>query len=137
MLFRNFVQEEIMEKKILIIDDDPDIAEAATLLLESKNYKVFSENDPEKGFESAQKNKPDLIILDIMMNEPDDGFFLLKKLKKNNINSPVIIYSSVSNALGYDFGKNSLIQVDEFIDKPAEPEMLLNTIEKLLEKKSK
>lgn len=47
---------------------------------------------------------------------------------------PVIIYSSVSNALGYDFGKNSLIQVDEFIDKPAEPEMLLNTIEKLLNK---
>lgn len=123
-----------MEKKILIIDDDPDIIEAATVLLESKNYKVFSETDPDKGFESALSNKPDLIILDIMMTEPDDGFFLLKKLKKNNVNAPVIIYSSVSNALGYDFGKNSLIQVDEFIDKPAEPEMLLNTIEKLLNK---
>ncbi len=123
-----------MEKKILIIDDDPDIIEAATVLLESKKYRVFSETDPEKGFESAFNNKPDLIILDIMMNEPDDGFFLLKRLKKNNINTPVIIYSSVSNALGYDFGKNSLIQVDEFIDKPAEPEVLLNTIEKLLNK---
>jgi DNA-binding response OmpR family regulator len=134
MKFRNFVQEEIMDKKILIIDDDPDIIEAATVLLESKNYKVLSETDPDKGFESALNNKPDLIILDIMMTEPDDGFFLLKKLKKNNITAPVIIYSSVSNALGYDFGKNSLIQVDEFIDKPAEPEMLLNTIEKLLNK---
>lgn len=123
-----------MDKKILIIDDDPDIIEAATLLLESKNYKVLSETDPDKGYESALSNKPDLIILDIMMTEPDDGFFLLKKLKKNNVNSPVIIYSSVSNALGYDFGKNSLIQVDEFIDKPAEPEKLLNTIEKLLNK---
>ncbi len=123
-----------MEKKILIIDDDPDIIEAATVLLESKNYKVLSETDPDKGFETALNNKPDLIILDIMMTEPDDGFFLLKKLKKNNITAPVIIYSSVSNALGYDFGKNSLIQVDEFIDKPAEPEMLLNTIEKLLNK---
>lgn len=123
-----------MDKKILIIDDDPDIIEAATVLLESKNYKVLSETDPDKGFESALSNKPDLIILDIMMTEPDDGFFLLKKLKKNNITAPVIIYSSVSNALGYDFGKNSLIQVDEFIDKPAEPEMLLNTIEKLLKK---
>ena len=123
-----------METKILIIDDDPDIIEAATVLLESKNYKVLSETDPDKGFESALSNKPDLIILDIMMREPDDGFFLLKKLKKNNITAPVIIYSSVSNALGYDFGKNSLIKVDEFIDKPAEPEMLLNTIEKLLKK---
>lgn len=123
-----------MKKKILIIDDDPDIIDAATVLLESKNYTVFSETDPDKGFESAIVNKPDLIILDIMMNEPDDGFFLFRKLKKNNINVPVIIYSSVSNALGYDFGKNSLIQVDEFIDKPAEPEMLLNTIEKLLNK---
>ncbi|HMS35191.1 MAG TPA: response regulator [Ignavibacteria bacterium] len=123
-----------MEKKILIIDDDPDIIEAATVLLESKNYKVLSETDPDKGFETALSNKPDLIILDIMMIEPDDGFFLLKKLKKNNITAPVIIYSSVSNALGYEFGKNSLIRVDEFIDKPAEPEILLNTIEKLLKK---
>ncbi|MBK8550587.1 MAG: response regulator [Ignavibacteria bacterium] len=123
-----------MKNKILIIDDDPDIIEAATVLLESKDYKVFSETDPENGFKSALNNKPDLIILDIMMTEPDDGFFLLKKLKKNNITAPVIIYSSVSNALGYEFGKNSLIQVDEFIDKPAEPEMLLNTIEKLLNK---
>ena len=119
MNFRKFVQEEIMETKILIIDDDPDIIEAATVLLESKNYKVLSETDPDKGFESALSCKPD---------------FLLKKLKKNDITAPVIIYSSVSNALGYDFGKNSLIQVDEFIDKPAEPEMLLNTIEKLLKK---
>lgn len=123
-----------MEKKILIIDDDPDIIEAATVLLESKNYKVLSETDPDKGFETALSNKPDLIILDIMMIEPDDGFFLLKKLKKNNITAPVIIYSSVSNALGYEFGKNSLIRVDEFIDNPAEPEILLNTIEKLLKK---
>ena len=126
-----------MEKKILIIDDDPDIIEAATVLLESKNYKVFSETDPDKGFESALSNNPDLIILDIMMTEPDDGFFLLKKLKKNNVNSRIIIYSSVSNALGYDFGKNSLIQVDEFIDKPAEPEKLLNIIDKLLNNQAK
>lgn len=123
-----------MEKKILIIDDDPDIIEATSMLLESKGYKVFSETDPDNGLESAINNKPDLIILDVMMNEPDDGFFLLKKFKKNNVNSPVIIYSSVSNALGYNFGKNSLIKVDEFIDKPAEPERLISSIEKILTK---
>lgn len=123
-----------MEKKILIIDDDPDIVSATTMLLESKGYKVFSETDPEKGLESAGINKPDLIILDVMMNEPDDGFFLLNKFKKKNITSPVIIYSSVSNALGYNFGKNSLIKVEEFIDKPAEPDKLISSIEKILNK---
>jgi DNA-binding response OmpR family regulator len=111
-----------------------DSIEALTVLLESKNYIVFSETNSEKGFETATFQKPDLIILDIMMAEPDDGFFLLKKFKKNNVSAPVIIYSSVSNALGYEFGKNSLIQADEFIDKPAEPEILLSRIEKLLNK---
>lgn len=121
-----------MDKKVLIIDDDPDIVEALTLLLESKNYKVYSENDPDKGFESATANKPDLIILDIMMDDPDDGFFFFKKIRKNEINTPVIIYSSVSNALGFEFGKNEMIGAEEFIDKPAEPELLLKTIEKYL-----
>lgn len=123
-----------MDKKILIIDDDPDIVESLTLLLESENYRVCSENDPVKGFESAVENKPDLIILDIMMDDPDDGFFFFKKLRKNKINVPVIIYSSVSNALGFDFGKNDLIGAEEFIDKPAEPELLLKIIEKHLNK---
>ncbi|HMS63883.1 MAG TPA: response regulator [Ignavibacteria bacterium] len=121
-----------MEKKILIIDDDPDIIEATSILLEAKGYKVISETDPEKGLESAKMNKPDLIILDIMMAEPDDGFFLLNKFKRNNVSSPVIIYSSVSNALGYNFGSNSLIKVAEFIDKPAEPDKLISSIEKIL-----
>lgn len=123
-----------MKKKILIIDDDPDIVEATTMLLNSNGYEVFSETISEKGFESALKNKPDLIILDIMMQEPDDGFFLLKKLRKESVYTPVIIYSSVSNALGYNFGKNSLIKADEFIDKPAEPEILISSIKKILEK---
>ena len=129
-----FVLEEIMEKKILIIDDDPDIIEAATLLLEANGYIVISETFSDEGFESVLKYKPDLIILDIMMQEPDDGFFLLRKLRKENIHTPVIIYSSVSNALGYNFGNNNLIKVDEFIDKPAEPEKLISSIKKILDK---
>lgn len=121
-----------MKKKILIIDDDPDITEATKLFLESNGFKVIGETDPLKALENFNKYEPDLVILDIMMNEPDEGFFIAQKFKKLKPDCPLIIYSSVSKALGYEFGKNSVVAADEFIDKPAEPAYLLKTINKLL-----
>lgn len=121
-----------MKKKILIIDDDPDIVEATKLFLEHNGFEVYAETDPVKGEITFLRNKPDLIILDVMMNEPDEGFFLAKKFKTANPEIPVIIYSSVSNALGYNFGKNDIVSSDLFIDKPAEPKELLNSINELL-----
>lgn len=121
-----------MKKKILIIDDDPDIIEATKLLLENKGFEVFSELDSGKGIETFNKINPDLVILDVMMNEPDEGFFAASKMKKIKPGCPLIIYSSVSNALGYDFSKNDIVVADEFIDKPAEPSDLINTINKLI-----
>jgi len=121
-----------MKKKILIIDDDPDIIEATKLFLEIKGFEVISETESAEGIESFKNNKPDLVIIDVMMNEPDEGFFIAQKFKKLKPECPLIIYSSVSRALGYDFGKNAVVVADEFIDKPAEPSVLLNSINKLI-----
>jgi DNA-binding response OmpR family regulator len=121
-----------MAKKILIIDEDPDIVESTRLILESEGYQVLSESGPDTGYETAIRETPDLIILDVMMLEPDDGFFVASKIKSMIPNVPIIMYSSVSNALGYDYGASSIVKVDEFIDKPVEPAVLLQTIGKFL-----
>ena len=102
---------------IAVIDDDLDIREASELVLTSKGHKVITATNPKDGFDIIINNKPDLIILDVMMDEPDDGFFLAQKLRKNNIKTPIIMYTSISKAIGLDFGAGELVPVDDFVEK--------------------
>ena len=118
--------------KIAIIDDDPDILDASSLVLTSKGYEVVTATNPDDGYKIVKENSPDLIILDVMMNEPDDGFFLAQKFRKEKIFSPIIMYTSVSKSLGMDFGVNELVPVDEFVEKPISPEQLIAKVAKLL-----
>jgi DNA-binding response OmpR family regulator len=118
--------------KIAIIDDDPDIVDASSLVLTSKGYDVISASNPDDGYKIIVEQNPDLIILDVMMNEPDDGFFLAQKLRRNNIETPIIMYTSVSKSLGMEFGASEMVPVDEFVEKPISPDALVQKVEKLL-----
>jgi DNA-binding response OmpR family regulator len=118
--------------KIAIIDDDPDIVDASTLVLQSKGYTVITAFNPTDGYKIVTEEIPDLIILDVMMIEPDDGFFLAQKFRKMNINTPIIMYTSVSKSLGMEFGPSEIVPVDEFVEKPVSPETLVDKVEKLL-----
>ena len=119
---------------IAVIDDDPDIREASTLVLTSKGYKVITASNPKDGYEIVKKNSPDLIILDVMMDEPDDGFFLAQKFRKEKIKTPIIMYTSVSKSIGMDFGSSDMVPVDEFVEKPISPDQLISKVEKFLKK---
>ncbi len=123
--------------KIAIIDDDPDILDVSKIVLTSKGHIVFTAQNPDDGYNLIKDQKPDLIILDVMMNEPDDGFFLAQKLRKEKIDTPVILYTSVSKALGFGFGKSDIVPVDEFIEKPISPDELLEKVDKLLHERVK
>ena len=118
--------------KIAIIDDDPDIIDASSLVLTSKGYEVITANNPDDGYKIVKENSPDLIILDVMMNEPDDGFFLAQKFRKNNITTPIIMYTSVSKSTGIDYGVNEMVPVNEYVEKPISPAQLIEKVEKLL-----
>jgi DNA-binding response OmpR family regulator len=118
--------------KIAIIDDDPDIVDASSLVLSSKGYDVITATNPEDGYKIVTEQNPDLIILDVMMNEPDDGFFLAQKFRKMNIDTPIIMYTSVSQSLGMEFGASEIVPVEDFVEKPVSPETLLDKVEKLL-----
>lgn len=120
---------------IAVIDDDADILDASTLVLEAKKHSVITANNPVEGYNIVVNQHPDLIILDVMMNEPDDGFVLAQKFRKNNITTPIIMYTSISKAIGVDYGINELVPVDEFVEKPISPTELVDKVEKLLKQK--
>jgi len=118
--------------KIAIIDDDPDILDVSSLVLQSKWYQVVTASNPDDGYKLIKEENPSLIILDVMMTEPDDGFFLAQKLRREKIDIPIIMYASVSKTLGLEFAADEMIPVDEFVEKPISPETLIQKVEKLL-----
>lgn len=119
---------------IAVIDDDPDICEASTLVLSSRGHKVITASNPKDGYELVVNQKPDLIILDVMMDEPDDGFFLAQRFRKENIKTPILMYTSVSKTVGMDYGAGDMVPVDDFVEKPITPELLIQKVEMLLKK---
>ena len=119
--------------RIAIIDDDADILDASSLILTSNGYEVITADNPDDGYKIVKENSPDLIILDVMMNEPDDGFFLAQRFRKENIKTPIIMYTSVSKATGLDFGVSEIVPVDEFVEKPISPEELISKVKKLIQ----
>jgi DNA-binding response OmpR family regulator len=119
---------------IAVIDDDPDIREASTLVLNAKGYEVISASNPKDGYDIVKKNNPNLIILDVMMDEPDDGFFLAQKFRRDGIKTPILMYTSVSKTVGMDFGKSDMVPVDDFVEKPITPDLLIQKVEALLKK---
>jgi len=117
---------------IAIIDDDPDILDASGLVLKSKGFNVVTATNPQDAYKIVTEQKPDLIILDVMMDEPDDGFYLAQKFRKDGISTPILMYSSVSKAIGMDFGKNEMVPVDDFVEKPISPDELVEKVNSLL-----
>jgi DNA-binding response OmpR family regulator len=117
---------------IAIIDDDPDILDASSLVLKAKGFDVVTANNPQDAYKVVTERKPNLIILDVMMDEPDDGFYLAQKFRKDGITTPILMYTSVSKAIGLDFGKNEMVPVDDFVEKPISPDELVAKVNNLL-----
>jgi len=130
-------------KKILMIDDDPDFTGGVQALLKAANYDVAIASDPKEGKEKVFSEKPDLILLDIMMDSIFDGFSLCNDIKTSaeykNLNSPPIIFvSAVKEKAGSRFQFNGdeygLKGPDDYLDKPVKPQELIACIEKHLNK---
>ena len=116
--------------KILIVDDDLDLVESTKLMLESDGYFVISAYEPDSVLYIAEKERPALIILDIMFgaSEEINGTDLLRQLKsKKGLESiPVLMISSMS----LETAKG--LAVDGFIDKPARQDVLLGKVKEVL-----
>lgn len=127
--------------KILIVDDDPDIVEAMKVVLESKDYKVSTAWSGEDGLKKVKLEKPDLIILDIMMETTDKGFDVARELKKEPSykDIPILMLTAIKEKTGLDFKKEAgdehWLPVDDYVDKPLNPAELLSKVGLLLKKR--
>ena len=127
-----------MRKKILVVDDDPDLVEATSIILKTMKYDVSAAYGGVEGLEKARNEKPDLIVLDVMM--PDkDGYTVCKELKADPELSgiPVLLLTAVVSHISttrYTRQMGMETEADDFIDKPVEPQVLVERIEALLAK---
>jgi len=124
--------------KILLVDDDPDFIEATKAVLESRPYEIITALSGEEGLQKARAEKPDLVLLDIIMPGVD-GFQVCQQLKKDPQLSqiPVIMITSFSekymeSSIGLSQGLN--LEAEDFVDKPVAPAELLIRVEKWLNK---
>lgn len=123
------------EKKVLIIDDEPELVQLLTLRFESEGYQVISAGDGVQGLDKAQKEKPDLILLDILMPRMD-GYQVLQKLREQEGKTkdiPVLIISARGRMrdLFNDW------EISGFLEKPFEANELLSKVGELLDQAKK
>lgn len=122
--------------KILIVDDDPDMVEASRIVLEREGYSVESAPSLEEGLIKLAESEPDLLILDVMMAEPDDGLRFARKARRDGFTLPILMLTSVNRALGLQIGMDEeMVPVDEFLEKPVDPATLVEKVRWLLEKR--
>ena len=126
--------------RILIVDDDADISEAMRVVLESKGYGIDTAIDSKDALEHLKSQKPDLIILDVIMRTKSEGFDFSRELKKDSTyrDIPILMLTAIKEKTGIDFkpaaGDETWLPVDDFLDKPVRPEQLIEKVASLLKK---
>lgn len=127
-----------MQKKqrILVVDDDPDEIELIKLALEGEGYEILVAYNGKEGVERARKDKPQAIILDIMM-PVKDGFVACKELKEDSElkEIPVLVLTAIGDKLtqsNYALSQGLDLESDDYIAKPVDPEVLRARLKELL-----
>lgn len=134
---------EDSRRRILIVDDDPDIVEAMRLVLEAKGYQIEVARQGVEGLQKVKVFDPALIILDVMMKDLTEGFHVAYQLRNRDPRSPyarwvkvpILMITAVHQVLPFRYSKDTdedFLPVDEFIDKPIQPDQLLSVVKKYL-----
>ncbi len=132
-------------KRILVVDDDPDIVESLKMVLESANYDVDTAGSPQEGFARIDAAAPDLILLDIMMPDGTEGFHFVWRLRNEYpepINQiPILVLTAIHSTTQLrfypdqtdkEYGPGEFLPVQGFMDKPVEPSLLLRKLAETL-----
>jgi two-component system, OmpR family, response regulator VicR len=125
------------QKTIVYIEDDPEMIDLVSLILNRRGYQVKGAGGGKEGLEIIQKTLPDLVLLDLMM--PDmDGWEVYQQLKTAPPTDeiPVIVITAKAQAIDRVLGLH-IAKVDDYISKPFRPQELLDSIERVLKLKDK
>lgn len=124
-------------KRILIVDDDIDLLEQHKILLEQKGFEIVTAETGEEGYTAFESEKPDAVIVDLIMEETDSGFVLCHKIKRTERGKkiPVFILTSATYETGYKFSavteeEKKWIKCDGLMHKPVSVQELISKLEK-------
>jgi len=120
------------QKTILVVDDDPDIVLAYRLVLESAGYAVEEAASGKACLEKMRARRPDLVLMDVMMANPLDGYHTTQQISDDPQlrETPILMVSSITTSqYATAFPTDQYLDIREFISKPVEPEVLLGKIE--------
>jgi DNA-binding response OmpR family regulator len=126
------------DKKLLIIDDDPDFVEGIKSILDSAGYLVDAVYNPKDGLQALQDKTYDLLLLDIMMGRGAEGIMIARKLRKDTKlrEMPVLIITGIREQMAFLFPGEPVhprfVAVDELVEKPVEPKLLLEKVSTLI-----
>ena len=129
-----------MAKRVLMVDDDPDFVFTTKIILESGGYETRTAANDKEALAQLQKEKPDIILLDVMMKTIGDGVWLGQKIKgdKRYSDIPILMITAVNKESGtssFHLDPNAdgdYLPVDGFLEKPVEPEVLLREVARLI-----
>ena len=128
-----------MEKtKSVVIDDDPEIRDTIQAMLEMRGYTALTAADRDEGMAIIRRERPDLVILDVMMESWQDGFEMSREIRKDPAlrDMRILMLTGVGTRTGIDVkssaGDPTWLPVDTFLEKPVEPRTLFSRIEELL-----
>ena len=132
-----------MPGKILVVDDDPDILDALAMILEFRGYQVCTARDGIEGLANLKAERPDLMILDLLMPKMD-GFAVCKELQdprwSKSKDMPILILTSVredASRRRYELETGLELNVDDYVEKPISPDILLQRVERLIKRKER
>jgi DNA-binding response OmpR family regulator len=116
-------------KKILLVDDDPDILGAMRTVFTQKGYHVLTASDGNAGLAVAERESPDVVVLDMMMPKKS-GFLVLEKLKSRKGAGPKVIMIT-GNEGGRHRAYAEMLGVDDYIRKPFAMDKLVESVQRL------
>jgi len=123
------------QSAILLVDDDREFVAAHKLLLQDAGYNVSVAYDGREGLAVARSEKPDLIILDVIMGSPEEGFELCRNLRDDQSlkDTRLLILTAVGEKFQMAFEPDGMwLPADLFLEKPVEPERLIAEVGRLL-----
>ncbi|MCP4149486.1 MAG: response regulator [bacterium] len=126
-----------MKYKVLVVEDDIDVLETRKIVLEHNDYEVATATNIDVAKEIIEKEKIDLIILDVMMEKDSDGFVFAQHVKNNDKfkHIPIIMATAVNQRTKFKFDiekDGDFMPVEKFMEKPIDPDDLIVTIRGLL-----
>jgi len=123
------------QAKILVVDDDRDFVSITRMILESQQYRVITAANGEQGLKLMRREKPDLVILDVMMSYIMDGLDVRRKMAEDNDlqHIPVIMVTSLTSARAQgEMPSHDYIPDSQWLNKPIDPDALIERVRTLL-----